>query len=535
MAGSPVRRRPQTLKQAKKAHQKNGGVKKPSEREVRQIERAAELQERAARIRDREARRKFNLLKKEERLEKERIARANAGLQDVSLGKLGKIGASQCRLGSQWIARGKQSIVVSAKRSPCEEAFGGSLEGQHNTCDFEERNDEWSPPMSAQKRKRPRNTSDTIQNTRTSTANGVGGGSPSRAPLGILDTNTRSVSKTVHKPSTPNKSITASQRSSQPSTSLCPSNSKPRTEFRSNRQHPDTTSPIPNVPMSKHRDADFLAHSSNLKAKYQASKDRAAGMSPIRATTMAPPSRSAVAKTLHQVSTDDWDFAFPSNTQIEREIVSSTNYTSGVQWQAIHRSPGNPFGPLATGAPLRKEKAHSAPGAPSSEDPSRPTKKDKDPLRIESGVDLLFGISTQDLEYDLTEEAQPAYTTSSKIKEARCLDQSSNPRMVIREQGDDLNIVLRDETLIEAFTASLSDDEDVIDERRKSIVGRGTLTEHEHVEATAENNRCANFGPRQAHGLNDSFGSDLCDLGSQEIIVLDNLMTGCSNVSGVPV
>ena len=97
MAASAISSRPQTLRQARRAYQKAGATTRLSEGQIRQLERTAELQERADRIREREYRRKANLKKKNEKIEREREARARMGIpspvnEDV--------GASQMRLGA---------------------------------------------------------------------------------------------------------------------------------------------------------------------------------------------------------------------------------------------------------------------------------------------------------------------------------------------------------------------------------------------------------------------------------------------------
>ena len=97
MAASAVSSRPQTLRQARRAYQKAGATTRLSAGQIRQLERSAELQERADRIREREYKRKANLKKKNEKIEREREARARMGIpspvnEDV--------GASQMRLGA---------------------------------------------------------------------------------------------------------------------------------------------------------------------------------------------------------------------------------------------------------------------------------------------------------------------------------------------------------------------------------------------------------------------------------------------------
>ncbi|MCJ1470885.1 hypothetical protein MMC07_009532 [Pseudocyphellaria aurata] len=87
--------RPQTLKQAKKAHRKAGARPRFSDVELRRLARAAELQERADRIREREKKRKVNRKKKEEKEDKEREARRKAGLPET---REAYVGPSQLKL-----------------------------------------------------------------------------------------------------------------------------------------------------------------------------------------------------------------------------------------------------------------------------------------------------------------------------------------------------------------------------------------------------------------------------------------------------
>ena len=97
MPPSAVSSRPQTLRQARRAYQKAGATTRLSERQMKQLERSAELQERADRIKERENRRKANLKKKNERIEREREARARMGIASPVRED---VGPSQMRLGA---------------------------------------------------------------------------------------------------------------------------------------------------------------------------------------------------------------------------------------------------------------------------------------------------------------------------------------------------------------------------------------------------------------------------------------------------
>ena len=91
-------RRPQTLKQAKKAYRKSGATVRLSESELAVIERRAVLQERADRIKEREARRKANLKRRDEKIQREREARQRMGIQSPVKGGI-HVGPSQLHLG----------------------------------------------------------------------------------------------------------------------------------------------------------------------------------------------------------------------------------------------------------------------------------------------------------------------------------------------------------------------------------------------------------------------------------------------------
>lgn len=95
MPQSETLHRPQTLKQAKKSFKKAGALPRFSDAEIRQLNRAAELQARADREKEKERKRKTNLKKRMERLAKEREARKKAHFPDV---KEGHIAPSQLQL-----------------------------------------------------------------------------------------------------------------------------------------------------------------------------------------------------------------------------------------------------------------------------------------------------------------------------------------------------------------------------------------------------------------------------------------------------
>ncbi len=98
MPVAPESRRPQTLKQAKKAFSKAGRKVGLTESELAVIERRAVLQERADRIKEREAKRKANIKRKEERNQKERETRQRMGLPSPVKGGI-HVGPSQSDLG----------------------------------------------------------------------------------------------------------------------------------------------------------------------------------------------------------------------------------------------------------------------------------------------------------------------------------------------------------------------------------------------------------------------------------------------------
>lgn len=97
MPPATVHHRPQTLKQAKKAYQKAGGVPRISAVEQRRLQRAAELRERAEGIKEKEKTRKANAKKKVEKEEKEREKRKRMGVPEPV--NEGYISPRQVRMG----------------------------------------------------------------------------------------------------------------------------------------------------------------------------------------------------------------------------------------------------------------------------------------------------------------------------------------------------------------------------------------------------------------------------------------------------
>ena len=82
MPGTPLPKRPQTSRQAKRAYQKSRAVSGPSKTDLKRLERAAVLQERANRIKKREAQKAANRQKRMEKEQKEREARKRMGIPE---------------------------------------------------------------------------------------------------------------------------------------------------------------------------------------------------------------------------------------------------------------------------------------------------------------------------------------------------------------------------------------------------------------------------------------------------------------------
>lgn len=82
MPGTPLPKRPQTSKQAKRAYQKSRGIPGLSKTDLKRLERAALLQERADRIKKREAQKAVNRQKRMEKEQKEREARKRMGIPE---------------------------------------------------------------------------------------------------------------------------------------------------------------------------------------------------------------------------------------------------------------------------------------------------------------------------------------------------------------------------------------------------------------------------------------------------------------------
>lgn len=82
MPGTPLPKRPQTSKQAKRAYQKSRGIPGLSDTDSKRLERAAVLKERADRIKKREAQKAVNRQKRIEKEQKEREARKRMGIAE---------------------------------------------------------------------------------------------------------------------------------------------------------------------------------------------------------------------------------------------------------------------------------------------------------------------------------------------------------------------------------------------------------------------------------------------------------------------
>ncbi|MCJ1365720.1 hypothetical protein MMC16_004845 [Acarospora aff. strigata] len=129
MPGTSVPKRPQTLKQAKKAYQKSNAVPGLSKTDLKHLQRAAELQERADRIKKREAQKIMNRQKKMEKEQKEREARKRMGMPEPNKGY---VSPRQERL-SQFVRAGgrrKESCAeeISTERVEESEESDQSLE-----------------------------------------------------------------------------------------------------------------------------------------------------------------------------------------------------------------------------------------------------------------------------------------------------------------------------------------------------------------------------------------------------------------------
>ena len=119
MPSTPLTRRPQTLKQAKRAFRKSGGEVRLSESEKAAIERRVQLQERADRINEREARRKANIKKREEKREREKEARHRMGIPTPPSKKDIQVGPSQLHLSDFMCAgvkRKREDIIEGAEK-----------------------------------------------------------------------------------------------------------------------------------------------------------------------------------------------------------------------------------------------------------------------------------------------------------------------------------------------------------------------------------------------------------------------------------
>ena len=423
MAGSPVRRRPQTIKQAKKAYQKAGGVKKLTERELRQIERAAELKARAERIKEREAKRKLNQQKREERLEKERQARAKVGIPPEPTGGLGKIRASQCRLSSQWFSRKPgQFGDRGLKQLELEEIRGNPYTASAGS-DKTDLGDEDTPPPSAQKQ----DLREPILESRTSEEPIVDVKlkrvDDTRVPLSNISPNRHSARNPIDdQKSKPGTSILASEaefyrtrqldckyqrRSQSISTKLKPhlsqNNNTPRKIEKSNGSAQDVRSePSP-------RTSDTPAFRPNDPS-------------------MMPPPRfptTCVAKP--ELIPDDLDYAFPSDTQAEREISPQIMEGRSHSSPALHDTERARTSPPATGFDKQAQSDH--------QNPTRQAEPLGVPLDLEAHdtsqaiIDFLQ-IATQDFDDDMDEdmgsEPQPTCSAETFTRQANASSMSDS-------------------------------------------------------------------------------------------------------------
>ena len=119
MPPTPLTRRPQTLKQAKRAFRKSGGAVRLSESEKAAIERRVVLQERADRIREREIRRKANIKKREEKRQREKEARHRMGIPSPPSNEGIQVGPSQLHLSDFMCAgvkRERESMMEGVKK-----------------------------------------------------------------------------------------------------------------------------------------------------------------------------------------------------------------------------------------------------------------------------------------------------------------------------------------------------------------------------------------------------------------------------------
>lgn len=537
MAVSPVRRRPQTLKQAKKAYQKNGGVKKLSEREIRQLERAAELQERAARINEREARRKLNLQKKEERLEKERQARAKAGLKEEPIGRLGKIGASQCRLGSQWFSRHTGPATIEERKCSAEEV-DEDIEEQLNIYDEHEQSGEWSQPMSAQKRRRFKRI--TIEQGHVSTAVSPNQCTSMRTPLEAVDGNARTVSKANGKSTTLSRSYGAFPQKGV-NTPL-PNTTSPTKQCMNHGQSPKSAGSSLNVrsptPRATKPTASILRSSADIYASHDQSAENSHVVDPIdKRKAIHPPPKSATVNSPARNFSDDWDLAFPSNTQVAREILSPIKRPNEMPRLPRYSLPKIRARPALSETPTDgKGSLHALISSKTPQKSIVKSPPDKC-LPCTTGLnrflqstrgnfDFLFDISTQDIEDDLMEEERLARIPATREIQHKICDRISSPTSVKNGFDDDHGMTLHDESLLEAFVTSLSEDDESKAKPQEGIAVEAGAPKHVGSRALITNGAGKEADQGQACVANDSFSSDYFDFGSQEIIDLEGLMAG---------
>ena len=461
MAGSPVRRRPQTIKQAKKAYQKAGGVKKLSERELRQIERAAELKARAERIKEREAKRKLNQQKKEERLEKDRQARAKVGIPQEPTGGLGKIRASQCRLSSQWFSRKPGHVGDGGvKTFEWEEIKGNpyTISAGSDKFDLE---DEDTPPTSAQEQGLYKPVLESRTSEEPTVEVKLKREDDTRVPLSNISPNRHSARNPIDDQRLkPRISVFASEAKLY-RTGQLECNYQKRSQSISTKSKPQ---------FSQSDNAPRKIENSKLSAQGTPSKPspRISDTPTFRLddpSMMPPPRFPTTCVHKPELILDDLDYAFPSDTQAEREL--SPQMIEG----------GSPSSP----APHDTEKARKSPPA--------------------TGFD---------------EQAQTGCRNSSRQDE---------PFFVPLDlQGHDSSQAIID--FLQIATQDLEDDMDEnVGSEPQPTCFADEFARQANASSTSDSIRNAqDTKATRASCVNDSFSSDYSNFGSQEMRELENLV-----------
>ena len=522
MAESPLRRRPQTSKQAKRAYQKSSGVRQLSERELRQIERAAELQERAARIRDREARRKLNLQKREEKLQKEREARTKAGITEQPFGPLGKVGASQCRLGSQWYSmrttgqpthRTDDYLATKTQKNAVTQS--STNDGQRHDC-------EWALPKSAQKRKNVSRDSSITQHNSSPATTPQKQGQSTRNPLGILNVNGRFLPTS---PSKPHPGIKCLKNSPPPGSYVAckkrlSGTSQPFTH-ESSRTREENQAITPNRTRSPACKPHFVSSSEKctLKPPNKINGERAkASIS----DAIPPPPKLCTIEAPPPVFVEDEDLGFPSNTQVEREICDppvlvhdALSADAASSETCRQRPPEEPHGKSSTyGQSLLKTF-------------STPTIRNMETTAALHGFDFLFDLSTQDLEEDPLEEESLTRISGTDTELPGSNNSVSNPSKPTDIRHDELAILAHDATLIEAFASSLAADEKIL---FKPSAEPHDTPQKPHGLVAAKDERpygkFSSFRATRAPTLSDNSGSEYSDISAEELRDLTCLIEG---------